>query len=47
MEWWAWLVIAVVVLIVVGVSALVTQAWRRRGGVIADKRHLPRDGDER
>ena len=35
--WWVWLIVALVVLVLVGLSALLVQARRRSGGVIAAK----------
>jgi heme/copper-type cytochrome/quinol oxidase subunit 2 len=37
MQWWAWLVIAFAVIVLLVVAVLAVQARRRRGGVIADR----------
>jgi hypothetical protein len=36
-DWWGWLIVALAVLILAGFSALLVQARRRSGGVIAAK----------
>jgi len=34
MEWWGWLIVAVVVIAVLAVAVVAIQAKRRKGGVI-------------
>ena len=36
MEWWGWLIVAVVAIVVLAVAVLAIQARRRRGGVIVE-----------
>jgi hypothetical protein len=37
MQWWAWLVIALAVIVLSVVAVLAVQARRRRGGVLVDR----------
>lgn len=44
MEWWTWLIIALVIVLVGAVSFVSLQARRRSGGVIAQGRRPRRGG---
>ncbi|HEY3923695.1 MAG TPA: hypothetical protein VGL75_03975 [Acidothermaceae bacterium] len=37
MQWWVWLVVALVVIAMLVVAVLAVQARRRRGGVLVDR----------
>lgn len=46
MEWWGWLIVALVLVAVLAAAVFAVQARRRKGGVIVEPSH-PEDGGQR